>query len=169
MRAERRFEFSYDETAAEKDAAYDGYSALVMLAPQTLSADQGFTKYKQQSYAELVNHEFKTPLAVHPVFLKTPRRVEALVFLMLISLTLYFLLQRLYCQSVPSKASAKEKRTTTATILRAFSNYTLLIHKTRLGREVQPTRLTTRQREVLNHLGFDTPVQILSHRLPRGP
>lgn len=101
--------------------------------------------------------------------LKTPRRVEALVFLMLISLTLYFLLQRLYRQSVPSKASAKEKRTTTATILRAFSNYTLLIHKTRLGREVQPTRLTTRQLEVLNHLGFDTPAQILSHRLPRGP
>lgn len=76
-RAEHRFEFSYDETAAQKGATYDGYSALVMMAPQTLSADQGFTKYKQQSYAELVNHEFKTPLAVHPVFLKTPSRVEA--------------------------------------------------------------------------------------------
>jgi transposase len=168
-RPEHRFEFSYDEKAAQKDAKYDGYSALVTTARQTLSADQAFTKYKQQSYAELVNHEFKTPLAVHPVFLKTPRRVEALVFLMMLTLTLYFLLQRLYRQAVPNKAPMKEKRTTTATILRAFSSYTLLIHKTRFGREVQPTRLTTRQREILNHLGFDTPAQILSRRLPRGP
>jgi transposase len=168
-RPEHRFEFSYDQKAAEKDAKYDGYSVLVTTAPHTLSADQAFTKYKQQSYSELANHEFKTPLAVHPVFLKTPSRVEALVFLMMITLTLYFLLQRLYRQSVPKTAPLKEQRTTTETILRAFNRYTLLIHKTRLGREVQPTRLTTRQREILNQLGFDTPAQILSRRLPRAP
>jgi transposase len=168
-RPDYRFEFRYDQQAAEKDARYDGYSALVTTAPQTLSADQAFTKYKEQSYAELANHEFKTPLAVHPVFLKTPRRVEALVFLMMITLTLYFLLQRLYRQSVPANAPRKERRTTTETILRAFSRYTLLIHYKRLGREVQPTRLTTRQREILNQLRFDTPAQILSRRLPRAP
>lgn len=168
-RPEQRFEFSYDEIAAQNDAKYDGYSALVTTAPQTLSADQAFAKYKQQSYAELVNHEFKTPLAVHPVFLKTARRVEALTFLMMIALTLYFLLQRMYRQNVPAKASQKEKRTTTETILRAFSRYTLLIHQTRYGREVQPTRLTTQQREILSQLGFDTPAQILSRRLPRAP
>ena len=55
------------------------------------------------------------------------------------------------------------------TILRAFSNYTLLIHHHRLGREVQPTRLSTRQREILQQLGFSTPAQILSRRLPRAP
>jgi len=168
-RPEHRFEFRYDQPAAERDAKYDGYSALVTTAPPTLSADQAFTKYKQQSYSELANHEFKTPLAVHPVFLKSPRRVEALVFLMMITLTLYFLLQRLYRQSLPAQAPRKEQRTTTQTILRAFSRYTLLIHKTRLGREVQPTRLTARQRQILNQLGFDTPAQILSRRLPRPP
>jgi transposase len=168
-RPEYRFEFSYDEKAAKQDSQYDGYSALVTTAPLTLSADQAFTKYKQQSYSELANHEFKTPLAVHPVFLKSPHRVEALVFLMMITLTLYFLLQRMYRQSLPANASLKEQRTTTQTILAAFSRYTLLIHKTRLGREVQPTRLTTRQREILNQLGFDTPAQILSRRLPRAP
>jgi len=168
-RPKHRFEFSYDKEAAENDTKYDGYSVLVTTAPQTLSADQAFAKYKQQSYSELVNHEFKTPLAVHPVFLKTPRRVEALAFLMMIALTLYFLLQRMYRQNVSATASKKEKRTTTETILRAFSRYTLLIHKTRQGREVQPTRLTTRQREILSQLGFDTPAQILCRRLPRAP
>ena len=72
-RPEHRFEFTYDEKAAERDAEYDGYSVLVTTAPRTQSADLLFTKYKQQSYSELANHEFKTPLAVHPVFLKSPQ------------------------------------------------------------------------------------------------
>lgn len=164
-----RFQFQYDAKAAQRDATYDGYSALVTTAALNKSADLLFTKYKQQSYSELVNHEFKTPLAVHPIFLKSPERVESLVFLMMVTLTLYFLLQRIYRQSVPPKAPTKEKRTTTATILRAFNTYTLIIQRTRLGREVQPTRLTTRQRQILQQLGFDTPAQVLSRRLPRAP
>jgi len=71
--------------------------------------------------------------------------------------------------SLPAKASPQERRTTTQTLLRAFSNYMLIIHRSRLGREVQPTRLTTRQREILQRLGFDTPAQILSRQLPRDP
>jgi hypothetical protein len=123
-----RFEFTYDAKAAEGDAAYDGYSALVTTAPREQSAELVFTKYKQQGYSELVNHQFKTPLAVHPVFLKSPPRVESLVFLMMMALTAYFLLQRIYRQNVPAKATVQEHRTTTETLLRAFSNYTLLIH-----------------------------------------
>jgi len=168
-RPEHRFEFTYDAKTAERDAAYDGYSALVTTAPREQSADLVFTKYKQQGYSELSNHEFKTPLAVHPLFLKSPERVEALVFLMLIALTAYFLLQRIYRQSVPADASLREHRTTTQTLLGAFARYMLIIHHTRVGREVQPTRLTTRQREILQRLGFDTPAHILSCQLPRAP
>jgi transposase len=168
-RPQYRFEFTYDEQVAQDDAEYDGYSVLVTTAPRTQSADLLFTKYKEQSYSELANHEFKTPLAVHPIFLKSPRRVEALVFLMMVTLTLYFLIQRIYRQNVAEDAPIKERRTTTQTILRAFNNYTLIIHRTRLGREVQPTRLTTRQRQILQQLGFHTPAQILSRQLPRAP
>lgn len=168
-RPTHRFEFSFDEEAAQHDAEYDGYSVLVTTASERKSVDLLFAKYKQQSYSELANHEFKSPLAVHPVFLKSPHRVEALVFLMMIALTLYFLIQRLYRQNVPSDAPLKETRTTTQTILRAFNRYTLIIHRTRLGREVQTTRLTTRQRQILQQLGFPTPAQVLSRRLPRAP
>ncbi|MDV7392547.1 hypothetical protein RZS08_14370, partial [Arthrospira platensis SPKY1] len=91
-------------------------------------ADEVFTKFKQQIYSEQVNRSFKGPLAVQPVFLKTPERVEALVFLMIVVLMLYYLLQRLYRQSVPPEAPRKEHRTTTRTILAAFSNYTLLVY-----------------------------------------
>ena len=95
--------------------------------------------------------------------------MEALVFLMMIALTAYFLLQRMYRQSAPAMASSQERRTTTQTLLRAFSSYMLLIHHSRLSREVQPTRLTTRQREILQRRGFDTRAQILSRQLPRAP
>jgi len=168
-RPEYRFQFTFDQAAADRDAAYDGYSALVTTTPRTQSADSVFSKYKQQGYCELANHELKTPLAVHPVFLKSPRRVEALVFLMMIALTTYFLVQRMYRKSLPAKASPKERRTTTQTLLSAFSHYMLIIHRSRVGREVQPTRLTTRQREILHSLGFHTPAQILSSQLPRAP
>jgi len=168
-RPTHRFQFIYDETTAQRDADYDGYSVLITTASPTQNADVLFTKYKQQCYSELANHELKTPLAVHPVFLKSPRRVEALVFLLMLTLTLYFLIQRIYRRNMPHDAPTKEQRTTTQTILRAFNSYALILHHTRLGREVQPTRLTTRQRQILGQLGFHTPAQILSRRLPRAP
>jgi transposase len=168
-RPTHRFEFIYDPQAAQRDADYDGYSVLITTASRTQSADVLFTKYKHQCYSELANHEFKTPLAVHPVFLKSPRRVEALVFLLMLTLTLHFLIQRIYRQNLPDNAPTKERRTTTQTILRAFNSYALILHRTRLGREVQPTRLTTRQRQILGQLGFNTPAQILSRQLPRAP
>jgi transposase len=168
-RPTHRFVFRYDDQAAQRDARDDGYSALVTTAPRTQSADVLFSKYKQQNLSEQVNPIFKAPLAVHPVFLKSPQRVEALVFLLMITLMVYYLLQRLYRQTLPPDASAAQQRTTTQTLLRAFANYTVLSQRTRLGREVQPTRLTARQREILHQLGFDTPAQILSRRLPRAP
>lgn len=165
-----RFTFCFAEAAVKDDQQYDGYAALVTTVPPPQAcADVLFTKFKQQSYSEHVNHIFKGPLAVHPVYLHTPERVEGLVFLLMFTLTQYFLIQRIYRQSLPADAPVKEQRITTQTILKAFSSYTLLIHSTRLGREVQPTRLTTRQRQLLQRLGFPTPAQILSQRLPRPP
>jgi transposase len=164
------FEFAFDENALHADEQYDGYSVVVTTVPQNRgSADALFTKFKQQIYSEQINRTFKGPLAVRPVFLHTPERVEALVFLLIAVLMLYYVLQRHYRKTVPEDAPQKEQRATTRTILQVFSTYTLLIHHHRLGREVQPTRLTTRQREILQQLGFSTPAQILSKQLPRPP
>jgi transposase len=169
-RPTHRFEFTFDKKGLRTDEQYDGYSALVTTVPPSQgSADLLFTKFKQQTYSEQINRGFKGPLAVRPVFLHSPQRVEALVFLLIAVLMLYYLLQRLYRQAVPDDATVKEQRTTTRTILQAFSNYTLLIYHHRLGREVRPTRLSKRQREILQLLGFSTPAQILSGRLPRPP
>jgi transposase len=165
-RARHRFVFHYDATAAAADAEQDGYSALVTTAPLARSADDLFTHFKQQNYLELLHHQWKTPLAVRPVFLKSPERVEALVCLLQIALSAYQLLERLYRQSVPDDAPKAEQRMTSETLLRRFRTCGVLVCPSPVGRVVYATRLTPQQRQILNHLQLKTPAQILSQKLP---
>ncbi len=167
-RPTHRFCFSFDEAMQKQDEQYDGLNALVTTAMQR-SANELFTKFKQQTYAEHANHIFKGPLAVRPVFLKNSHRVEALVFLMMMSLTLYFVLQWTYRATCEEDAPTKERRKTTRTILNDFAVYMLLITRTNSGRIVQPLQPNVKQRALLQRLNLSTPAQILCHRLPRPP
>ena len=168
-RPTHRFVFHYDEAAAQADAADDGYSALLTTAPVTRSADTLFTEFKQQCYVEQSHHQWKTPLAVRPLFLKSPQRVEALVYLLKIALTAYHLLQRLYRQAIPADAPITEKRLTSESILRAFRVCPLVKEATTLGYVLHPVQLTQRQRRILTLLNFPTPAQTLARRLPPYP
>jgi Domain of unknown function (DUF4277) len=168
-RPTHRFVFHYDQAAAQADADNDGYATLLTTAPLTRSADTLFTEFKQQCYVEQGHHQWKTPLAVRPLFLKSPERVEALVYLLKIALTAYHLLQRLYRQAVPDEAPVTEKRLTTESILRAFRVCPLVKDATPLGCVVHPVQLTRRQRRILNLLHFPTPAQTLARRLPPYP
>jgi len=160
-----RFRYAFDEAAAATAARYDGLAALVTTAPREQSGDSLFTQYKQQNYVELGHHQWKTPLAVRPVFLKSPRRVEALVCLLSVALTAYQLLERFYRQSVPAAAEAAEWHRTTESLVRLFRGYGLIERQTRLGRVVHATRLTAEQARVLRQLHFPTPAQLLAQVL----
>jgi transposase len=164
-----RLVFHFDPARAEADASYDGLSALVTTAPLLHSADTLFSEFKQQNYVELLHHQWKTPLAVRPVFLKSPKRVEALVCLLHVALTAYQFLERLYRQNLPEDAPISEKRRTSESLLRQFRVYGLISVRSRQGRVVYATRLTTRQQNILYHLGFATPAQILARTLPHLP
>jgi transposase len=168
-RATHRLVFTFDPSAAQSDEEYDGLSVLVTTAPITSSADLLFTQYKQQNYVELLHHQWKTPLAVSPVFLKSPKRVEALACLMQVALQAYQVLERLYRQSVFDEESRHEKRLTTERMLRIFQVYGLCTERTRVGRVVHTTRLSERQKQILHRLGFPTPAQILSRILEPPP
>ena len=146
-------------------AGYDGLSALLTTAPRQQSGDTLFTQFKQQNYVELGHHQWKTPLAVRPVFLKSPRRVEALVCLMQIALTAYQLLERFYRQRLAADAAPAERHRTTESLLRLFRGYGLIERRNRLGRVVHATRLTSEQARVLRQLGFPTPAQLLAQVL----
>jgi transposase len=164
-RPTHRFEFYFDRKLPKQDEAYDGLNALITTAMQR-STDQLFTKFKQQTYAEHANHIFKGPLAVRPVFLQNVHRVEALVFLMMMSLTLYFVLQRTYRATCEQDAPTRERRKTTRTILSEFAVFMLLVTRTRSGRIVQPLQPTAEQRMLFQRLSLSTPAQLLSQRLP---
>jgi transposase len=102
---------------------------LVTTAPLTKSADLLFGYYKQQNYVELLHHQIKTPLEVSPVFLKSPRRVEALVCLLQVALQAYQVLERLYRQRVPEDEPCTQKRMTAESLLRIFQVYGLVLER----------------------------------------
>ena len=166
-----RFEWSLDEAMMLASAEDDGYSAMVTTVPEPeKSVDEIFSRYRLQNYVEHANHQLKGPLAIRPLFLHSPKRVESLVFLMMMGLTTYFLLQRTYRQNTPDDAPQVEKKTTAEKILRTFETYTILVYEhSPFLREVCATRLTSRQRDILNRLNFPTPSQTLRQRLPPLP
>jgi hypothetical protein len=168
-RASHRLEFHCDVAAAQAAEAYDGLSVLVTTAALQHSADTLFTEYKQQNYVELLHHQAKTPLAVSPIFLKTPQRVEALVCLVQLALQAYQVLERLYRQATPADAPPSEKRMTAERLLRAFRTYGLTLRRIAQGEVVQASRLTAPQRAILHRLGFATPRQLLAQHLPPEP
>ena len=165
-----RLVWSFHESLVTDDQKQDGYSAIVTTVPASASsADDVFTMFREQNLVEHVNRQFKGPIAVRPVFLHSPHRIEALVFLLMIALMIYFLLQRIYRQNTPEDAPITEHRTTAATLLKAFQGYAIIIQKNKRGRVISPSRLTTRQRNILNRLKFPTPAQTLGRRLPAPP
>jgi Domain of unknown function (DUF4277) len=164
-RARHRLEFHFAADAAQAAMPYDGLSVLVTTAARIHSADQLFTEYKQQNYLEMAHHQHKTPLAVSPIFLKTPRRVEALVCLLQLALQAYQVLERLYRQQTSADAPPADKRMTAERLLREFHSYGLTIRTTPVGQVVQASRLSSRQRAILNRLGFATPEQLLAENL----
>jgi transposase len=168
-RPTHQFVYHLDDAAAQADTRYDGLSALVTTAPWNQSGDLLFTMFKEQNFLETGHHQYKTPLAVSPVFLKSPRRVEALVSLLQIALQVYQMLERLYRQSVPAEAPMQEQRMTSETILKVFEVHGLLTEETPLGQVVNATKPSSRQQKILTQLKFPTLVKYLAECLPPVP
>lgn len=168
-RPTHRLVFSFDPAAVAVDSRYDGLSALVTTVPITTSANVLFTQYKEQNYLERNHHQFKTPLEVRPVFLKSPQRVEALICLIHIALQLQQLLERKYRQAVPTTEPLREQRYTWDSMSADFKVCSVVVEHTPIGRVVRGTRLTSEQRQILSRLGLPTVIQTLARILPPAP
>ena len=99
------------------------------------------------------------------MFLKSPRRVEALVCLMQVALTAYQLLERFYRRSLGEQTEAAERHRTAESLLREFRGYGLIRRRTALGRVVHASRLSVEQARILRQLHFPTPAQLLAQVL----
>lgn len=87
-----RLDWSRNDRAIEQAAKTDGIFPLT--TNTDLDAAQVLRKYKQQPYLEKRMYTTKSILEVAPVFLKLPRRIEAITFLYFVALMIIALMER---------------------------------------------------------------------------
>ncbi len=87
-----RLQWRRDEEAIAKARRTDGLFPLI--DNTTLEPIEVLQTYKKQPYLEKRFHTSKSVLEVAPVFLKTPHRIEAMLFLYFIALMLVSLIER---------------------------------------------------------------------------
>jgi transposase len=85
----------FDQAAIDAEAAADGwYALLTNLEPGQASPAEVLRRYKGQHVVERRYGEFKGPLAVAPLFLKTNRRITALITVICLALLIFCLVER---------------------------------------------------------------------------
>jgi uncharacterized protein DUF4277 len=85
----------FDQAAIDAEAATDGwYALLTNLEPSQADPAEVFRRYKGQHAVERRYGEFKGPLAVAPLFLKTNRRITALITVICLALLIFCLAER---------------------------------------------------------------------------
>jgi transposase len=159
-RQTHRLEYSFDEASTQAESCHDGIYVLLTTAPLTFSADALFTEYKRQTYVERGHHELKTPLAVTPIFLKTPQRVEALISLLFVALQVYMTIERQYRQKATA-AAPPEQRMTAEKILRKFRVCSITVQDQDYGELISAAQLSVEQRRILRQLSLPTPAELL--------
>jgi transposase len=145
------FSYKWNKEAIEKEAKLDG----VYLLGTTLMEHPIFTVFrlfKEQHYSESANKDLKGPLRIRPVFLQNQSRIEALIFILFLSLMVYMLLERWYRNSVTEPSLRK---TTTRTLFSFFRNYALTIMVSEDGRKEIPNSLNLIQNKIFSVLGLE--------------
>ncbi|MGH8901091.1 MAG: IS1634 family transposase [Egibacteraceae bacterium] len=85
----------FDDDALAAEAAGDGwYALLTNLDPAEADAAEVLRRYKGQEAVERRYSNFKGPLAVAPMFLKSNRRIEALISVICLALLVFCLVER---------------------------------------------------------------------------
>lgn len=86
--------WSFDQTTIDAEAATDGWYALLTTLPAAITAATVLIRYKGQEAVERRYSAFKGPLAVAPMFLKTNRRIQALLTVICLALLIFCLIER---------------------------------------------------------------------------
>lgn len=99
-------EWSFDQAAIDHEAATDGwYCLLTNLDPSDADAGEVLVRYKGQEVVERRYGAFKGPIAVAPIFLKSNRRIEALLTVICLALLIFCLVERQVRQAIEPEAT----------------------------------------------------------------
>jgi transposase len=98
----------FDQDAIDAEAATDGwYALLTNLDPGQADATRVLLLYKGQEAAGRRYSAFKGPLAVAALFLKSNRRIAALVTVICLALLIFCLVERQVRQALAAKGQTK--------------------------------------------------------------
>jgi len=141
----------WNKESIETEAKLDG---VYLLGTTLMEHPIGtvFRLFKEQHYSESANKDLKGPLRIRPVFLQNQDRIEALIFILFLSLMVYMLLERWYRNSV---TEPKQRKTTTRTLLSSFRNYalTVMVRKDEIFQI--PNSLNVIQNTIFSVLGLE--------------
>jgi len=169
---ELRYTVNHEQT--QQDAELDGVYLLVAGGPTTTLSDTAIlAEWKGQHKVErcfrLVNQVF----LVAPLFVKTPRRIAALVFLIMVGALVAGLIERRVRRAVAQLQQPIEGlmpegrdtlRPTVERLFKAFADYSLVLVKNTQGRTVTSrfARLNPVQAQILTLLGLPRPGEIFA-------
>ncbi|MCO1577895.1 IS1634 family transposase [Crossiella sp. SN42] len=84
----------FDQAALDAETATDGWYALLTNLPADLDPAEVLIRYKGQEVVERRYGTVKGPLAVAPMFLKSNRRIAALITVICLALLIFCLIER---------------------------------------------------------------------------
>jgi len=148
-----------DRRRVAQDGRLDGLHILqANLLDKGYSLLEVLTTYKEQYHAEFSFRDLQGPMAVSPVFLHTPERIQVLLFLIVVALMIYVLLAREVRRALAGTAFLDWPRVTARRVVEAFHSLALVGERIADGRwRLRLTTLTRAQRELLRLLKFPEP------------
>jgi transposase len=85
----------FDQVAFDKELALCGYYPLITNKPEdALSIEEAMLAHKNQYKCEHINRRAKSSLNIEPIYLQTPERIEAMLFLFKTALQMVVLIER---------------------------------------------------------------------------
>ncbi len=88
-------ELIFDQVAFDKELARCGYYPLITnKTKESLSIEEVMLAHKNQYKCEHINRRAKSSLNLEPIYLQTPERIEAMLFLFKIALQVVVLIER---------------------------------------------------------------------------
>jgi transposase len=155
-----------------EDAGFDGiYGLLTNDTSPEASLHRVFHDYKGQPKIEGRFHAVKAlPIQVRPLWLHQPKRIASLIFVVMVALFIFALIERearraVHATGEPFRGVRPDGRDqlpiTTPVLFDAFQSLTLVTQRLRVGDEIHdivvPTTLNWVQRAILDRLGLIKP------------
>lgn len=160
-------EWEINQDELDHRARLDGHHVLYTSLPAaTVPALELLRRWKQQGELERRFSDCKGPLQVKPVYLKTPKRIAALILLLHLALIIFCLIEREArirlkeqgLEKMPNLQAGQIAAVPTGeNILRAFENLMLVVQEGDQGRESWINLPRPHQQAVWNLLGLGSP------------